>query len=80
MLAHREELDFSSLLDANNIISLSDAAILSILHAHTRASVISNFCLPSIFTSSTDLDQYMSLYWKMYTDMDNTVVGHPMGT
>ena len=37
VFAHREELDFSSLLDANNTISLSDSAILAILHAHTVA-------------------------------------------
>ena len=52
VFAHREELDFSSLLDGNNIISLTDDAILSILHAHTRTSVISNFCL-----------QHRSLIW-----------------
>ena len=71
--------DFSSLLDANNTISLSDSVILAILHAHTRGSVISNFCLPHTFALFSDLDHYLSLYWRKYTNMDNTVVGHPMG-
>ena len=79
VFAHREELDFSSLLDANNTISLSDAAILAILHAHTRVSVISNFCLTRTFTLFSDLDHYLSLYWRKYTNIDSTVVGHPMG-
>jgi hypothetical protein len=80
VFAHRELLDFSSLLDANNIISMPDTAILAILHAHTRASVITNFCLPRTFSSFVDLDQYMSLYWMKWTRSDdNIVVGHSMG-
>ena len=27
----------------------------------------------------SDLDHYLSLYWRKYTNMDNRVVGHPMG-
>ena len=55
--------------------------ILAILHAHTRASVIINFCLPHTFTLFAELDQYLSLYWTKHTNMDQTAaVGHPMGT
>ena len=42
VFAHRKLLDFSSPLDVNTTISMPDAAILIILHAHTRASVITN--------------------------------------
>ena len=81
VFAHRDELDFSSLLDANDTIALPDNMILAILHAHTRASIIINFCLPRGFTLFTDLDQYLSLYWVKHTNMDRTAeVGHPMGT
>ena len=81
VFAHRDELDFSSVLDANNTIALQNNMILSILHAHTRASVIINFCLPHTFTLFAELDQYLSLYWTKHTNMDQTAaVGHPMGT
>ena len=78
--AHRDELDFSSVLDANNTIALEDNMILTILHAHTRASIIINFCLPHTFMLFAELDQYLSLYWTKYTNMDQTAaVGHPLG-
>jgi hypothetical protein len=80
VFAHRDELDFSSLLDENHVIPLPDNDILGILHAHTRASVIINFCLPHTFTLFTDLDQYLSLYWSKYSNDGTEVIGHPMGT
>ena len=70
-----------SVLDANNTIALEDNMMLAILHAHTRASVIINFCLPHTFTLFEDLDQDLSLYWTKYANMDQmAAVGHPMGT
>ena len=81
MPSPRDELDFSSVLDANNTIALEDNMILTILHAHTRASIIINFCLPHTFMLFAELDQYLSLYWTKHTSMDQTAaVGHPMGT
>ena len=77
VFAHRDELDFSSVLDANNTIALENNMILAILHAHTRASVIINFCLPDTFTLFEDLDQYLSLYWTKHANMDQmAAVGH----
>ena len=77
--AHRQELDFATVLDANNAIALPDTSILYVLLAHTRASVINNFCLPSTFTLFDELENYMSLYWHKCVNMDNNIVGHPMG-
>ena len=80
MPSPRDELDFSSVLDANNTIALEDNMILTILHAHTRASIIINFCLPHTFMLFAELDQYLSLYWTKHTNMDQTAaVGHPLG-
>lgn len=61
-----------STMSSNYTIALPDTIILAILHAHTRASVITNFCLPHTFTLFTDLDQYLSLYWRKYTNMDHS--------
>ena len=75
---HRKELDFLTMLNANNAIALPDSTILYILHAHTRANVIRNFCLPSMFTLFDELEKYMSLYWNKCVNMDNTIIGHSM--
>ena len=77
VFAHRDKLDFSSVLDANNTIALQDSMILAILHAHTRASVIIiNFCLPHTFTLFAELDQYLSLYWIKHTQTQQKMRGY----
>lgn len=64
------------MLDAISTIALPDATILHILHAHTRANIISNFSLSAKFTMYTSLESYFSLYWCQCV---NKVVGHPFG-
>ena len=79
VFCHRDELDFASVLDANNTIFLSDDKLLTVLHAHTRASVISNFCLSGQFCMHSALESYFTLYWHQCVNMYGTVVGHPAG-
>ena len=45
VFSHRMELDFFSVLYAQDVIALDDQTVLKILHAHVRARSISGFCL-----------------------------------
>ena len=80
VFSHQNELDFSSVLDHHNTISLSDDIILHVLHAHTRATVISNFCLPAHFSKYDSLKNFFALYWQECVNMHNTVVGRTPAT
>ena len=63
IFAHREILDFKSVLNNDWKIALSDTELISVLHAHTRATRLTNFCVAPDFTSYSALCNYLSLYW-----------------
>ena len=62
VFSHRLELDFSSLVSNCHLI-ISSEQFLDILHAHTRATIIRNFCLPHQFNDYAQLARYFNLYW-----------------
>ena len=63
IFAHRDILDFKSVLNNDWQIALSDTELITVLHAHTRATVLTNFCVAPHFTSYSALSNYLSLYW-----------------
>ena len=63
IFSHRIQLDFSSLV-VNNHLPISSDLFLKILHAHTRARIIHNFCIPGDFTLFAELSTYFHLYWQ----------------
>ena len=88
VFAHRLELDFSSTLNSNDVISLSDETIMKVLHAHTRTTQIRNLSLSINFKALDQLKFYLDLYWNQtfipYYDPSPTLrsgryVGHPSG-
>ena len=66
VFSHREQLDFSSVLDVNNVIALDDHTVLKVLHAHVRATRITEFCLRAEFTLFDKLVTYFHTYWNVY--------------
>ena len=62
IFSHRIELDFGSLI-VNSRLTIQSDLFLQILRAHTRATTIRNFCIPTDFTSFSDLSAYFELYW-----------------
>ena len=95
VFAHRTELNFSSVLSSYNPpkMSLSPEMFLNVLHAHTRAMQITNFCIPQNFSQFHELSEYLKLYWKLSfvpcfdesllcseaSFVCGTYVGHPTG-
>ena len=79
VFSHREQLDFSSVLDANDVIALDDHTVLKVLHAHVRATRITEFCLRAEFTLFDDLVNYFHTYWNVFTNVHGETVGHPSG-
>ena len=63
IFAHRDILDFKSVLNNDWQIALSDTELITVLHAHTRATMLTNFCVAPHFTSYSALCNYLSLYW-----------------
>ena len=51
VFAHRKQLDFISVWGPKNTIALPDTMILKVMHAHTRAEVITGFSVSSNFSS-----------------------------
>ena len=51
VFSHRKQLDFGSVFGADTRIILPDSLLLIVLHAHTRAEVITNFCVSRQFDS-----------------------------
>jgi hypothetical protein len=78
VFSHRKQLDFGSVLGADKSIVLPDSLLLKVLHAHTRAEVITGFCVSRQFDSFTDLEGYMEKYWHIMESGDN-MVGHEAG-
>ena len=64
IFAHRIELDFGSLIIANGRLTVSSEDFLKILHAHSRAETIRNFCIPDNFSAYTKLSLFFQLYWE----------------
>ena len=79
VFSHRDELDFSSVLDVNGSIALPDDVVLKVLHAHVRATSITSFCLAGTFSMFADLDTYFYTYWRVLVNMHGDIVGHPLG-
>ena len=63
VFAHRIQLDFSSVINSNHSLELSDDVFFKVLYAHTRATLIRNFCIQHNFAAFTELSPYFSLYW-----------------
>ena len=63
IFAHRDILDFKSVLNNDWQIALSDTELITVLNAHTRATMLTNFCVAPHFTSYSALSNYLSLYW-----------------
>ena len=79
VFAHRKQLDFMSCWGPNNKIALSDAMILKVMHAHTRAEVITGFNVPITFSSFAALKNYMECYWGNVEDEGVDERGHETG-
>ena len=79
VFAHRHQLHFHSVFNGNGDIALPHHLLMKVLHAHVRATLITGFCLRSTFTMFDDLHAYFNLYWKMHTNSDGKIVGHPSG-
>lgn len=77
VFSHRQELNFASLLNENYCITLPDAMILNILHAHIRADTILSFALT--FTMFAELESYFFMYWRLLINQHDVQVGHPSG-
>ena len=79
VFSHRDELNFSSLLDDRQCIALPDADIFSILHAHVRATTIIGLSFPSTFHMFDELEAYFAMYWRILINQYDQQVGHPSG-
>ena len=67
------------MLDANDVIALEDHTVLNVLHAHVRATRITDFCLRADFNLFADLEHYFSMYWTVFTNRHDETIGHPSG-
>ena len=78
IFAHRNILDFTSVLNNDWQIALSDTELITILHAHTRATFLKLLCCPT-FHFLLCPTYYLSLYW--YNDAADTIYtcGHTNG-
>ena len=79
VFSHRKQLDFGSVLGADKKIILPDSLFLKVLHAHTRAEVITDFCVSRQFDSFAELEGYMEKYWRLMDMGDFNMVGHESG-
>ena len=78
-LLYRKQLDFGSVLGADKGIILPDSLLLKVLHAHTRAEVITDFCVSRKFDSFAELEWYLEKYWHLMDTGDFNMVGHESG-
>ena len=78
VFSHRKQLDFGSVLGADKGIILPDSLLLKVLHAHTRAEVITDFCVSRRFDSFAELEWYLEKYWHLM-DTGDITVGHESG-
>ena len=79
MCSHIEKLDFGSVLGADKGIILPDSLLLKVLHAHTRAEVIMDFCVSRQFDSFAELEWYLENYWQLMDTGDFNMVGLESG-
>lgn len=78
MFAHKDSLNFESVMHKDGYIDLCDEELLQLLHAHIRCTSIINFCVAPTFSSFKALCRYMKFYWGM--TMDRPWRGHPTGS
>ena len=78
VFSHRKQLDFGLVLGADKGIILPDSLLLKVLHAHTRAEVITDFCVSRWFDSFAELEWYLEKYWHSM-DTGDIMVGHENG-
>ena len=76
VFSHRKQLDFGSVLGPDKAIILPDSVLLKVMHAHTRAEIITDFCVSRSFA---ELEWYMERYWHVIERSDFSNVGHEMG-
>ena len=79
VFSHRKQLDFGSVLGPDKTIVLPDSVLLKVLHAHTRAEIITDFSVSKRFDSFAELEWYMERYWHIMETGDLCIVGHEMG-
>ena len=79
VFSHRKQLDFGSVLGADKGIILPDSLLLKVLHAHTRAEVITDFCVSRQFDSFAEREWYLENYWQLVDTGDFNMVGHESG-
>ena len=65
VFSHRKQLDFGSVLGADKGIIWPDSLLLKVLHAHTRAEIITDFCVSRQFDSFAELEWYLENYWQL---------------
>ena len=65
VFSHRKQLDFGLVLGADKGIILPDSLLLKVFHAHTRAEVITDFCVSRQFDSFAKLEWYLEKYWQL---------------
>ena len=68
-----------SVWDSNNRIALSDNLVLKVMHAHTRAEVITGFAVSINFSSYVAVRNYMEGYWGIIEEMEVDGRGHETG-
>ena len=66
-------------MGADKGIILPDSLLLKVLHAHTRAEVITDFYVSSQFDSFAELEWYLENYWHLMDMGDFNIVGHRSG-
>ena len=74
VFSHRKQLDFGLVLGANKWIILPDSPLLKVLHAHTTAKVIMDFCVLRQFDSFAQFEGYMEKYWQLMDTGDFSIV------
>ena len=79
MFSHRKQLDLGSVLGADKGIILLDSLLLKVLHARTRAEVITDFCVLRRFDTFAELEWYLEKYWHLMDTGDFNMVGHESG-
>ena len=82
VFSHRKQLDYGSVLGANKKIISPDSLLLQVLHAHTRAEVITDFCVSRQFDSFAELEGYNYgevLAFNGYGRLIFNMVGHESG-
>ena len=82
VFAHRQILDFESVLDEQNTIAFPPNVLMEVLYVHTRAET---FCFNPFYNLPREFSRYFNLHWAwrfVQTDIDSSdavPAGHPSG-